>query len=84
MSPGWTYAIDGAVVDFLINCKTADRVRAVKVIRRLVDNPAIRPDGFLYDDTGRKISIARLGGFRIHFWVDHFAKQIRVTDVATV
>jgi YD repeat-containing protein len=82
VSPGWTYAIDGAVVEFLIGYRPANRIRAVRVMHRLVDDPAVRPDGFVYDDTGRRISIVRLNGLRVHYWIDHFAKQVRITDIA--
>ncbi len=81
MRSGWDYSANAAAVDFMVGCKPADRRRIITVLDRLVDNPAIKADAFFREESGRKISIVRLSGFRIAFWVDHFAKEVRVVDV---
>jgi len=81
VSPDWNYLLNGGAVEFLFDRRPIDRRRAVIAIKRILNNPAIKIDAFFYDEAGRKISVVYLSGFRIAFWVDHFAKELRVVDV---
>lgn len=82
MSDAWDYAVAGEAVDFISARKTTDRWRIVAILEQLAENPSTKPDAYFHDRAGRKISVIWQEGFKICFWVDHFAKEVRITEVA--
>lgn len=81
MNSGWDYAVSSEALHVISTCKPTDRRRVIAVLQRLLENPGIEPEASCFDRVGRKLSIVRLGGVRITFWVDHFGKEVRVTEI---
>ncbi len=81
MSAGWDYVGTSAAFEFVFAQRPTDRHKLKAIFNRLVDNPAIPVAAHIHDETGRKLSIIHREGFRITFWVVHFAREIRVVDV---
>ena len=82
MSEGWQYVASASGIEFLYRCKAGERRRLIAALRSLADNPSIKPDASSTDLTGRPISLVRFHGFEIAYWVDHFAKEVRVIEVS--
>lgn len=82
MSVGWDCVAARPAIDFVLARRLSDRRKLRASFERLAANPATQAEAFLHDETGRKISIVYRHGFRIAFWVDHFAREVRIVDVS--
>lgn len=49
--------------------------------RQLADHPFVRSDYVLPDDSGRPIEHLLMGDFVFSYWLDHAAREVRITDI---
>jgi hypothetical protein len=81
VNSGWDYVSNRAAFEFVFAQRPAERLRLKMIFESLVRNPAVPVAAYTQDDIGRKLSIIYREGFRITFWVDHFAREVRLVDV---
>jgi len=49
--------------------------------RQLGDHPFAHSDYILPDDSGRPIEHLLMGDFVFSYWLDHGAREVRITDI---
>lgn len=58
------------------------RQRQISVlVKQLSDHPLVRSDYALPDGSGRPIEHLLLGDFVFSYWLDHAAREVRITDI---
>lgn len=67
--------------EFLNVLPKARQRRLTKLIYQLAAYPFQLGDYQMKDSTGRALENLRLEGFVITYWVDHWAKELRVLDI---
>jgi hypothetical protein len=53
----------------------------VALIRQLAAHPHVRSDYSLPDEAGREIDHLRIEDYVFAYWLDHGAREIRITDI---
>lgn len=80
MSLGYTFAVDGAVLEFFTTCSKRDRNRLLKIFDSLADDPFQKGDA-LKLGSGREMQVKRFEKWLVTFWLDDPVKEIKITDV---
>lgn len=52
-----------------------------QLARQLADHPFVRSDYALPDEAGRLIEHLLMGDFVFSYWLDHAAREVRITDI---
>lgn len=66
---------------FLISLPRRKQRTVLDFAERLARNPFRLSDYELNDATGRKVDNRVIGEFLFSYWVDHAAKEVRITEI---
>jgi hypothetical protein len=75
------YVINDVVSERLFALKKADRASVVECFRQLTANPSRRPDFILRKAGERDLQVAVFKHWRITYWIDHYAREVRINDL---
>ena len=67
--------------DFLLQLPKRRQKKVVALIRQLAAHPHVRSDYSLPDESDREIEHLRIEIFVFAYWLDHGAREIRITDI---
>jgi hypothetical protein len=73
--------VDGAVVEFIANSKKSDRERLLRAFQQLGNNPFQKGEFIEQDLSGRPVHVKRFEKWRIAYWPDHGACELRIAEV---
>ncbi len=81
MSDVWKCVVDDRAVAFLLGLPPPESTRLMDALDHLARNPT-RPAGeFGKDSAGRTLQAFTVDQFEVVFWVDHFAREVRVVGL---
>ena len=80
MNLRYAYALHERVALVLIDCDAQACAELLRFFDTLARNPGKQEIEAVTDDTGRRNEVAYSDHFRVVFWADHAAKEIRIMD----
>jgi hypothetical protein len=78
----YDFALSSRAFHFLEKLKKAERHYLLRRFEALAADPQQEPDGFL-EIYPRPLSLKYVGVFRLSYWVDHPASEVRITDIVS-
>ena len=78
-----TYALvfSESAADFILALPLRRRRRVRDSAGRLANDPFVRSDYSVQDDSGREIDHLLIEDFVFAYWVDHAAREVRIVDI---
>jgi hypothetical protein len=76
----YDFVLSSRAFHFLEKVKKAERHYLLRRFEALAARPQQEPDGFL-ETYPRPLSLKHFGAFRVSYWVDHPASEVRITDI---
>ena len=73
-----------AAAEFVFQLPKRRRKRVVTFVRQLAAHPHVRSDYSLPEESGREIEHLRIEDYVFAYWLDHGAREIRITDIEDV
>ena len=67
--------------DFLLQLPKRRQRKVLDLVRQLAARPHVRSDYSLPDESGREIEHLMVEDYVFAYWLDHGAREIRITDV---
>jgi hypothetical protein len=73
------FAVEAA--EFLAQLPKSRQRRALRLAQTLADNPFVRSDYAVTDESGREQEHLLIEDFVYTYWLDHAARELRITDI---
>ena len=80
----FSYVISEAVTESLFKLKNRDRSFLLNSFHQIAANPSRQPDFLLRRVGDRELSVRAFDRWQITFWVDQWAKEVRIVEVRIV
>lgn len=77
----YTVIANQDTLEFLLSCSARDQRKAAKALYDLAENPQQMGDHEEPDAVGRLLQVKRTGPYLVKWWVDDWAREIRVVLV---
>jgi hypothetical protein len=78
---GYRLVFAEGIAEFLIQQPRRRQRQILSLAHRLAEHPLIRSDYCIADDSGREIDHLLIDGYVFAYWLDHAAREIRITDI---
>jgi hypothetical protein len=79
--PGYHPVFSEGAAEFLLQLPKRRQRKVVALARQLASHPHVRSDYSLRDESGRDIGHLMIEGWVSAYWLDHAAREIRLTDI---
>jgi hypothetical protein len=77
----YAYTLHESVAAALLAARKAGRSELLRFMDALANAPSRREAEAVLDELGRRNEVAYVGHFRVVYWADHAAKEIRIMDI---
>ena len=84
MSSGWQLVIHEQAWDFTETIGSREKAQLKRGLRSLVNDPTQTPDALRRSPTERQYSVKYFGHFRVLYWLDAFAQEVRIVEIESV
>lgn len=71
-------------VAFVVSLSKRSQIKLLDIADRIAISPSGISDVTLADDTGRYIESVLIDEFLLNYWIDHAAKEVRITEIHEV
>jgi hypothetical protein len=75
----FSFVMMDEVTKSLLALKGAERAYLIKSFAQIAANPYRRPDFIVRNAGERDLQVAVFTRWRITYWVDHYAREVRIT-----
>ena len=77
----WQFVLHQRALEEIDSLKPAERRAIRAALLRLVEDPWQRPDGQIRPPNDRIYLVKNVGGIRVIYWLDSFAREVFVARV---
>ena len=77
----YTYSLSQPALELFSRCTLRDRQRLLTIFEQLAENPFVEGEFACKDTTGREQQIVFRHKWRVVFWPDHFAAEVRISKI---
>lgn len=77
----YAYTLHESAAASLLAARKAERSDLLRFIDALASTPSRREAETVLDELGRRNEVAYVGHFRVVYWADHAAKEVRIMDI---
>jgi hypothetical protein len=77
----YAYTLHESATVALLAASRAGRSELLRFFDVLSNSPSQREEEAVMDELGRRNEVAYVGHYRVVYWADHAAKEVRIIDL---